>query len=242
MTRKLDLLLAAALAVPAAPALAADREEGREPGVSQGFLPPAQPMILTREVRRSLVDGKQFVSRRSYAIRFVPAMNGYVVEGTLIASEVDAPPALMQLAELERTREGGPFPLLLDSAGLITGQRGGESPGQVQRTMTAATSALAASSLSAAEQAAALRMVAQLQSRSSAAGVTWPANLFRPPVGTHSEARTLPTDAGGGRVVITTESAADHGGLLRRFERHIDTEVAGSHRRNIESWTLSPAP
>ena len=59
-----------------------------QPGPQAGagmFNPPPSPMLLTRELRRSLSDGKEVISRRSYAVRFTPeAGGGYRVDGRLV--------------------------------------------------------------------------------------------------------------------------------------------------------------
>ncbi len=82
------------------------------------FAPPSDPIMLTRTVWRSLYDGKEIVSRRRYAIQFVPHGDGFAVTGTLVESTIDAPPALAALAEMERRRADATlFPMRLDANG-----------------------------------------------------------------------------------------------------------------------------
>ena len=242
-TRELMLALALALAAAPGPALAGGGAAIPAPFGGQGkFAAPAGPMILTREVRRSLADGQVFVSRRRYAVRFVPAGVGYQVEGTLVDSTVEGPPGIMKLAELERTREGGPFPILLDSSGRIVAQQDAESPSQAERTLAAARRALGDAGLSADERDAGLAAVAAIQARAAAGRAIWPADLFHPAPGSHSEERALQTELGSGQVRISTSADTNPDGVLSRFTRQVTTDLGGSSRANTESWTLAPAP
>ena len=52
------------------------------------FSPPDVPLILTRTVWRSLVDGKEIVSRKRYAVRIVADGDGFKVTGALFESAV----------------------------------------------------------------------------------------------------------------------------------------------------------
>ena len=119
---KSGALRAAALALalgclPHAPASA--DQLGPEPGAGM-FNPPPGPMILTRELRRSLSDGKAIITRRSYEIRFAPERGGFRVDGRLVDVDVDVPPRLAPLALLERLRgDDGLFPIHLTTRGLI---------------------------------------------------------------------------------------------------------------------------
>ena len=88
--------------------------------VPKAFSPPSTPMVLSRTVIRELADGKQIVVKRSFRVQFVPAADGFVLTGTPITVSVDVPPLLARLGELERQRSDmGPFPLAIDSAGMI---------------------------------------------------------------------------------------------------------------------------
>lgn len=245
MRHRDHLLLGAAL-LALVPGLAAPAHSADLPAPTRAaaaFDPPGEPLVLTRELRKGFGAAHEFVSRRRYEIRFVPERGGWRVDGTLIASEVDAPPGMApQLAELERTRsDTGLFPIHLDAAGAILVQPGANDPAANARMLDAAQSVLASTGMASAERAAALELAAQLQVQARAAGGNWPEDLFHPAPGRHSESRKLALGgAGEGKVTVTIDAAGDPRGLLSRLQRRIITETAGSSRLSIETWTLSP--
>lgn len=250
MKVRIDLVLGAALATGAvaAPALAGrPGEEGAtaaRPGVAadRAFVPPSERMVLTRELRKTMGNGRIFLSRRSYAVRFVPVADGWSVQGTLVTSEVEAPPGVPpQLVELERSRsDGGLFPIALDRAGLIVRQPGPSDPRASAAALVAARDALGRSALSSNDRAAATALVAQLQVQSNAAGGNWPVDLFRPPAGERDEVRTFPLASGSeGRVTVSIAAADAPDGVLERLERKVVTEAAGTSRVSVETWTLA---
>lgn len=236
-------LLGAALAAlsAATTASAAAATAHSSPGT---FNPPAGPVLLTRELRKALSDGKEVVSRRRYAIRFHPNATGYRVEGELVGADVDAPPELAQLADVERTRsDEGLFPLALDRHGLILEQQGADDPAAAARTMAAARDFIVKAQMTDAERTAALAMVAKLQAQARAAGGNWPADLFRPASGEHQESRELPLpDGSTGKVTVTITATDAPGGLLDRLQRRVVTELGGSARLSTETWTLASLP
>lgn len=209
-----------------------------------GFVPPRGPLLLTRELRKTLADGQEIVSRRRYAIRFVPQADGYRVEGELVGADVQAPPALADLAEVERTRsDDGLFPLLLDRGGMILEQRGADDPASTARTLAEARAFLARAELSEADRAAALAMVTRLQEQARAAGGNWPADLFRPASGRREESRELPLpDGSAGRVTVSITATDMPGGMLDRLQRRVVTELDGTSRLSTETWTLAELP
>ncbi|MBC2664573.1 hypothetical protein H7F51_03455 [Novosphingobium flavum] len=251
-TRKFELLLGAALAVgmPAPAVLAADapRAVSLPAPAARPFIPPAGPQVLTREVRKEFGNresgkGGELVSRRSYAIRFVPEGSGWLVEGTLIGSEVEAPPMVApELLEIERNRgDGGLFPLRLDSKGLIVSQAGSSDPASEAAVLKAAGTVLAGK-MSEADRGAVLAMAGRLQAQARTMGGNWPVDLFRPRAGEHSEVRDLPLAGGAsGKVTITIAAVEQADGLLGRLERKVVTETAGTSRRSVETWTLARA-
>lgn len=206
------------------------------------FTPSDAPMVLTRTVRRALPGGKELIARRSYAVRIVRQSQGYRVEGELIASEVDAPPPLAELAQLERSRpDAGIFPIVLDAQGQIISM----PPAQRSRERDMAANIV---SVEASRKVASGSDQSQVRSfvhhvQQNGAGSQWPADLFHPAPGPRSETTLL--DAGGGQdgrvtVSVNAEAAADSG-LLLRLVRSVRTELAGTVRLSSEEWTLTPA-
>lgn len=246
--RKEHVLVAALAACSAAaPALATGIEAEHpapdaNPDAAAPFVPPHEPMVLTRELRKVMGDGKAFTARRSYAIRFVPEGEGWRVEGSLLSSEVEAPPGVPpQLAELERTRpDTGLFPLRLDRAGMIVDQQGARDPRTSAALLEQARATLARSSLSEAERRSAEALVIQLQAQAKAAGGNWPVDLFRPRDAARSETRALPLGPGmDGQVRVTVAAQEAPGGMMERMERKVVTETAGTRRTSVETWTLA---
>lgn len=236
LDRALGLALAA-LAVPAG--LAAPAAQAQLPA----FRAPHHPLLLTREVRRTLADGQQLVVRRHYLVRIQPAVGGYTVTGELAGVEVEAPADVADLAEVERQRPDlGLFPLQLDAAGLIVGRPAPVETVDAVRARTAMTAYLARTDLTPAERTAAQTMAAKLQAQGQSAGNAWPADLFRPAPGKRSEDRelTLP-DGRMGHVTVTVEASDGSDGLLAQMERRVVTRLDGTERLSLERWTLADA-
>lgn len=234
-------LAALSIAAPADIAHAATVAPRPDP---DAFLPPHGPLLLTRELRKALADGQEVILRRRYAIRFVQQADGYRVEGELVGADVQAPPELGQLADVERARgDEGLFPLLLDRRGMIVGQRGADDEASTARTLAEAKAFLAKSELSETDRAAALAMVTRLQEQARAAGGNWPADLFRPVGGRREESRELPLpDGSAGRVTVSIMASDLPGGMLDRLQRRVITELNGTSRLSTETWTLAELP
>ncbi len=205
------------------------------------FAAPTGELVLTRVVRRALPDGKEIVTRRRYAVRFISDDAGFRVEGRLLGVEVEAPARLAALAQLERARsDEGLFPMRLDPRGMIAGasrSAGGEprdSAGQLAAGM------IAGSQLAGDDRRDAEHFVAQVQGNGAIG--RWPDDLFRPAPGRRSDRQRMPLDAGReGAVTVTTEARASAGsGLLEMFERTVATEAGGQLRITRETWTLEP--
>lgn len=206
----------------------------------QDFSAPDQPVVLTRTVRRALPDGKELVSRRSYAVRFTRENGGYLVEGELVSSDVEAPPALKSLAEIERNRpERNLFPIRLDSHGrIVATARQAATVGPASGQSLVRTG-IESSRLSPEEKAQAMGFVRALLDQGGAM-ISWPTDLFNPKPGSHKEVRQIAVPGGGsGRVTVSTDAhLAGNGRLLDRVERVVVTELGDSRRTVSESWTL----
>jgi len=246
--RKEHVLVAVLAACSAAAPVMARGTESRHPtsdassDTATPFVPPREAMVLTRELRKVMGDGKIFTTRRSYAIRFVPEGEGWRVEGSLVSSEVEAPAGVPpQLAELERTRpDTGLFPLRLDRAGMIVDQQGVRDPRTSAALLEQARATLSRSALSEAERRSAAALVAKLQTQARAGGGNWPPDLFRPRDTARSETRPLPLGPGiDGQVRISIAAQEAPGGMMERLERKVVTEMAGTSRISVETWTLA---
>lgn len=212
--------------------------------VQPRFVPPTTPLVLTRTLYRDLVDGKQVVVTRRYAIRFTPEGDGYRVDGTLIDASVEAPPSLARLAELERQRpDNGVFPAILDGQGIIRSTSASQlDPVTRQQMFGHAQSVIAGSPASPMVRQETGALLGQVANGST--GSNWPTFLFNPGPTERVERRrmTLP-DGGQGEVEVRVRvQGLQPGGLPQRLERVVVTRLAGTERTSREVWTIIPTP
>ena len=205
-------------------------------------MPPA-PMgkfLLVRELHRSLDDGNAIVTRRSYRINILRSGDGYVIDGELVDSVVEAPDKLAPIADLERIRPDiGLFPLRLDAAGRITGVELQPYAPTVTGTVEATNAMLQGSAMPLAQRAAIVDVVTTLANRG--ADDAWPPELFRPGNGERRDVRAVDAGAGGaGLVDVTVHAASTPSGWLRSFERKITTRAMGQSDETLERWTMAP--
>lgn len=232
------LLAGAAAMLPLA--LLSSQAVGAEPA-KRGFAPPRTSFILTRELRRPLPDGKEVVTRRSYEISILPDGTGYRVEGTLVGTEVEAPPALRALAEIERRRQdAGLFPMQLDAQGQIVAVDtvpDRTAAGQATETVGVW---LAKAGLSGPDREVAQSFLNQLKGGLAGGRTLWPRDLFHPAAGERSETSDfqLPDGDKGSVTVATAASARPDNGLLDRVERTVVTRMGDSERTTREIWQL----
>ena len=216
-------------------------DQAATPGIiNQGhmaFKPPLGPMVLTRDVRRALADGKEITSRRRYSILVVAEGAGYRIDGHLLDVVIAAPPSLIALTDMERQRgDDGLFPIYLSHNGLIMGAPA-PSGRSVQHQAAAQTlSAITASGLTPEEKqdsAAFIRSAGQLGTSA------WPADLFHPSLTQHSQSRSVALPGGAqGDLTVATQTQA-HDGLMQSYERVVTTRTGASERRNSEVWGLA---
>lgn len=232
-------LLRGALAGPllAFPALAALAEDGAGRPVPQGTF------VLTRQIERVMADGTSIAVIRRWQIRFEPSGRGMQVLGHQISAEVDAPPRLAELAQVERTRPtDGMFPILLSGDGRIFGAGDDREGDAVAEALRIASEMIAR--VDGPEQAtdAALSNLALLQAAGTSLLETLPADLFFPLTGAQDERRAL-TLPGGEQGDIELHRMASSGadGMLERIERRVISTLGNSRRESRETWSLKRA-
>ena len=213
---------AATLVIAAAPA----------PDAVVALAPPTdRPLLLSRTLTRELPGGKAIVATRRYRIVFARTASGWRIDGTLVASEIAAPPALAALAELERTRpDDGLFPIALDAAGRIVSASGGaQGRTQVERAIVAVRAKLPGEPLPG------------VAAGSAGALTRWPETLFLPVETRAANEQRFPLpDGSEGKITVTLASAAAEAlATMGRAERTVTTEVGGTRRISRESWSLS---
>lgn len=238
MTRRALFLAGAAALVPALAAVQAGSALAET--VASQFAPPSTALTLTRILYRPLTGGKQIVVTRRYAIRFAPEGEGYRLDGELIGAEVDAPPLLARLAEIERNRtDSGLFPARLDSQGIIRSMGGSIDRDARLKSVKVGELMIGSAAISAAGKQEGTALLNQVAS--SAGTSTWPMTLFNPGQGERVEIRKVPlADGSQGEVEVRIHAEGlMPGGLARQVERVITTRLEGTTRVSREVWTLS---
>lgn len=235
MNLRSALLVGAATMLPVSqPAVAASD--------TASFVAPESPVVLTRELRRSLVDGKEVVSRRRYELRFVREGNGWRVDGTLVGSEVDAPPELAPLAEIEKQRpDNGLFPLRLDERGMIVAQQGAQDLAHASTARQAFDNAVERVGFAPSTRVAVGDMAGRIVAVGRAIGGNWPTDLFHPLAVSDSQVREMALPGGKiGRIVVAVDTRRNDRGMLAQFRRMVTTELDGTSRASMETWTVDP--
>jgi hypothetical protein len=144
------------------------------------FHAPADPMVLSRQVHRSLADGKLVVTRH-YRVNFRPNTKGYLIEGEWLSTDVDAPPRLANLAALEKARATTSiFPIQLDHAGMIMSRENHRSPALNESEAQAARQLIDGAALKPDAQHQAIEFLDQVAKQTGPVISHWPASLFRP--------------------------------------------------------------
>lgn len=240
-SRRAWLLGAAALLPLAMVRVPAAAQDAPGPAVAERFTPPLAPMVLTRTLRKPLGGGHEVIARRSYEVRFVPDGDGFRIDGTLIAVEVEAPPELSAFAALERARSDDHlFPMRVDRYGEFTSSAKATADPAVRGSAELAHAEITRAALSPEDAAQARAFIDVVRQRP--ARTEWPRDLFRPAAGRQVTRNEVPlADGMKGSVTIETEARIDRrAGLLASFDRTVTTDLGGDVRRTIETWTLAP--
>lgn len=215
---------------------------GASPANTPAFAPPSEsPLLLSRKLVRELSGGAAIVATRRYRVTFHPVADGWEIEGALVASEIEVPPALAAIAALERDRpDDGLFPIRLDRSGRIVAAPA--APGLGRGAVAGAVDA--ARHLAGGIQAGFFDQVGAAAASPGGGLTRWPEALFLPYglQGTSELAFKLP-DGSEGRVQIALESDPAPGlATMGRAARTVVTQAAGTRRVAREEWTLAPAP
>ena len=206
------------------------------------FDPPAAPMRLTRTLVRDLPDGAEISVKRDWEVRFIRTMAGFSLNGRQIAVEVEAPPALEFLGQLEKKRqESSLFPLALSPNGMIAAD--GQKPDSelFDLAIAGAAQRISQSALSADSARLTGESLAALQKSATDLISRLPLDLFRPGQLHWQDNRTVALPQGlTGTVSITFDSRLDAvGQLMEQSERRIVSSIGGSSRTSSEIWQLA---
>ena len=208
------------------------------------FLPPSSPMVLSRTVIRELSGGQQVLVQRRFRVQFVPDGDGFMLTGVPIDVNVEVPPVLARLGELERQRgDMGPFPIMVDAQGLIhpTAARVDADSRARKDGQQAAQGLIDTAAMPAMRKREGEQLLDQLaiNPRSS----PWPTDLFVASNGERREHRSvvLPGGDQGEIEVLLKVDKLLPCGMPASFERVITTRLAGTTRVSRELWSLALA-
>jgi len=206
------------------------------------FAPPLSPLILTRTLSRGLPDGKAVTTRRSYQVQIMREGEGYRVDGHLLATEVDAPPSLKALADLERNRpDTGLFPIRLDRDGRILSTSELAPAAAVNKAAGIVADRIGKAGLANGDLVQAQAFVQQIRNRTPQS--QWPEDVFHPALGVREESRSV--DLPGGQTGRVTVAISGHGRNgpdgIAGIERIVTTDLGGDLRVTREAWELIKA-
>ena len=201
---------------------------------------PSRPVTLRRELERQLGDGASLRVVRDWQVTFQAVAAGATVSGRQQMCEVDVPPPLQALGDIERKREvTGLFPMTLSAQGLITIWTDPE-PVSIASAVRQASRAIEKSSLASADIRDAKGYFARIGKMAAQFVSKVPRDLFFPEAGQRRETRNLklPDGMTGSYEVTIEADARASDGLLVSSERRIVTRIGDSSRLARERWTL----
>lgn len=203
---------------------------------------PTQPLRLRRRLERSLRDGNRITVERIWQIGFARMAQGIAVTGVQIFVDVDTPPALASLAELERKRSTQDmWPVRLTASGLIHAAGSGSRGQDVEEAARIASDMIAARPIPAAQRDREIAILTQLAKAQSSLLDRMPDDLFFPTAGPLHTVRKVDLPGGlVGEFELRYEAQAVSGkGWLERARREVVTRLAGTWQSAREEWTLS---
>ncbi|GAB5348700.1 hypothetical protein [Alteriqipengyuania sp. 357] len=206
----------------------------------------AGEFILSRALCRSLPDSLYVEATRQWRISFAPAGNGTtLVNGTQIAVEVAAPPALAALADLERRRvESGFLPLRLDAEGsILPADPGSAAPALPETAVTAALDYAHERTAGVAPEAASRQFIRDISDRGHDWLTLLPRDLFFPVPRDSSASRAIAVpDGTEGTVTMREKTEADPAtGLMVSFLREAETTTGEITRKGRDRWAIADA-
>lgn len=206
------------------------------------FAPPPGAARLTRTLVRGLSGGAAIRVRRNWNVRFERSASGFLLSGEQVSVEVDAPPALAALADIERERIAHGFlPMEIAPNGMITSRSAIPSQDTVAQAVAVAARMFENGGMSAQDRAAANRFLTHIHQSATQSLSALPADLFMP-VSTRHEAREQILGAGGmaGEVgAVFTARMAENGHHMAWAKRVVTTRIGTEERISSDLWELA---
>lgn len=215
-------------------------------GLAPGLRLPDRPLRLTRVLERGLDPDKAaaITVRRWWEVNFERQARGIIASGRQLGAEVDAPPTLAALAQIERQRDAsGMFPLMLsDSGTILTPPAAAEQSDAVVAALKAAEDIIARQPVPAKERARISHYLGEMHRAGSGLLATLPGDLLFPsgaPV-RRSETVALPEGLTGTFTLSYTALPQADAPWLARAERRVTTAIGESRQQATEVWTMEP--
>lgn len=217
----------------------------RAAGVAR-FAPPHVPMLFKSRIWHDLGNDVALITQRTFEVRFTPVSEGYRLEGTQVASEIDAPEELAPLAEIwRRTPLTTLFPFSVDIDGFVI-PNSGPNPAPVpdlSESIDVALDMLRKDGTSETAINDAQSFFQWLQKAANEIGSDVPRDLMVPPAELQKASKVveLPGGTSGTIEISFLGTTWPDFGLLRDAERHIVTRVEGTSQRSRDNWALALA-
>ena len=207
------------------------------------FAPPPTPLLYSRTLVRTLGDGAQVLVRRDFSIRFARHSEGFRIDGSQVAAEVQMPESLSQLAKIERERrEENLFPIQLDSSGQIRGGPEYKPAEHIDRAVAVVEQRVSGGNFDEEDRQAISGMLQAAHRQGESLVSALPGDLFSPSAASKRDVRDIPLPGGTtGSLEVLFEARVDpKTGLLQQAERRIVTRLSDSERVTSETWAIGP--
>ena len=203
---------------------------------------PDAPLRLERVLQRGIGEDAAITVRRSWQVQCERQGRGIVLTGQQISAEVNAPPHLDALAQIERERDASAmFPLMLSDDGLILTPGNASAPADMlAAALTAAEALIARQPVPPDERERYRLYLAQVHQAGANLLDALPPDLFFPsgPVVERTRPVTLPGGLIGHFTLRYSSEPQADAPWLKRAERRVTTQVEGLTRTASEVWTL----
>ncbi len=202
---------------------------------------PEGPLLLTRRIERSLIDGKWIKVGRRWEVAFSRQGQSIALTGRQLDCQVDAPPSLAPLSAIEKSRSTAEmWPILLNGSGLIFSAGNGVAARDVDKAIEVAQRMIAERPIPASERSALREHLASVRRTSASLLEKLPDDLFFPVAGPMRAVRSMELPGGtvGELELSYSAMAVPDKGWLDRAERMIVTRLAGTEQIAREYWEL----
>lgn len=216
-----------------------------DPIVAKAPIPiPLNAMRLHRSLERELYDHGIVRVQRDWVVEFRRRREGAILSGYQLSTQVDAPPVLEPLAQVERQRSTqNLLPISLDPTGRITDAGPLTLKSDFALALVAGLEIWSDHGLSRTNPLEHFRSQLKGPQRASNSALNHlQADLFYPierAERTTQEIELADGKSGQIELSVSARCQTEHP-WLARWERKIVTRIGGSERHSREIWTLSP--